>query len=143
MLLGAAQLDHLRGSTDICGERMSDTIRLMTRGLPGKQPVQVHVEEWPQSGALVRPERVGARINIHHAVQPVFDVLQRSRDLVGHADSFGSIPSNSGDDGNAGRTGARLAKAPANDGELIPRWQLDLDYSGHLRHNTILQQRVR
>ena len=91
----------------------------------------------------MRTKRVGARINIHHAVQPVFDVLERARDLVGHSDSFGSIPSNSGDDGYARRIGARLAKAPANDGELIPRWQLDLDYSGHLRHDNILQQRVR
>jgi hypothetical protein len=119
---------------------MGHPIGLVSCLLSRKSAIEVHIEEWPDAGALVSTEWIGTRIHIHHPRQPILAFLEHLRDLVGHPNALWSIATNSGNNRHPRHTGAPATKPPTNDGKLVTAGELNLDYCGHLRHVGILPQ---
>ena len=136
-----ANLDDLGCSAYVRKQCVGHPIGLVSRLLSWKSAIEIHIEEWPDAGALMSTEWVGTWVDIHHTGQPVLAFLEHFRDLVGHPNALWCIATNSGDNGHPRHTGASATKPLTNDGKLVSAGELNLDYCGHLRHVGILPQR--
>jgi hypothetical protein len=85
-----------------------------------KQPIEIHIKEWPEARTLMGTERIGAWVHINQACHSVFYLLKGTGHLVGHPNTLRCITTDSSHNGDPWHTWASAAKTPSNDCEFVP-----------------------